>query len=487
MPAGDAHKRGGAGLLAALLRARCHGKVSIPFQCLPCPAGSRVLRLPATPMPARLCWRCAQTPGGAGRGPACSAAHSEEGGAGLGAQGLGTGGVDQCGEELNAPEHLPAAFCSHVPLWSCARAVPAGRRGGSVCGPRRLLPQPGLPPVPQLQIGQAGECQTCGLAGWIGSRGQVKQGRAGHSIAALPSPAAPAQRLRMALPPSTIAHNAVFPCPLKQAVLQATGRFGCAELTQQELFFASLITTVPANARLLRCFDDAAEEAEGAGMRARRAAAAGLGSLRGVPRGSLPSACSGQARYGPCPYPALEAFVGSVCSQVSGRLGLADAVSAGVPGGGVGRQASATWQVCSQPKLGVAGQRARLHAPPSSLPPNTQAARCARKRPTHPCLPVRLAAGRRAGPRSLLGGLGRGDALQHPRQPLVRQRRQVCNKRHRVWPPTSVADEAAPMRFACAAATRQAAGPPPGLPLRAEVPQRISALPRSSSPSLQAT
>ncbi|KAL4448454.1 hypothetical protein ABPG75_005673 [Micractinium tetrahymenae] len=107
----------------------------------------------------------------------------------------------------------------------------------------------------------------------------------------------------------------------KQAVLQNTGRYGRAGLTQQQTFEASLITAVEPGARLLRCFDESAEE-EAAGAAA--AAAARRRALRGAaPRGVPGSGPLGVAAcYGPCPYPGLEAFITSVCCEggVQGRV-----------------------------------------------------------------------------------------------------------------------------------------------------------------------
>lgn len=91
-------------------------------------------------------------------------------------------------------------------------------------------------------------------------------------------------------------------------MLQSTGRYGGAGLSQQQMFEASLITAVEPGARLLRCFEEGAEEeaagAPAAPRRALRRAAPGGGPL-GV------AAC-----YGPCPYPALEEFITSVCCEV---------------------------------------------------------------------------------------------------------------------------------------------------------------------------
>lgn len=97
-------------------------------------------------------------------------------------------------------------------------------------------------------------------------------------------------------------------CKHLQAVLHNTSRYGGATLSQHQMFEASLITAVEPGARLLRSFNEAAEEeAEVPGAARRRA-------LRGpAPSGGLLGVA---ACYGPCPYPALEEFITSVCCEV---------------------------------------------------------------------------------------------------------------------------------------------------------------------------
>ena len=104
--------------------------------------------------------------------------------------------------------------------------------------------------------------------------------------------------------------------PLAQAVLDSTARFGgAALLTQEELFNASLITNVAPGTRLLRWFDDSAEVAAAATAagtaRAGGRPAAAAGAQRGMAAGP------GQVCYGPSPFPDIEAFISSVCCEVS--------------------------------------------------------------------------------------------------------------------------------------------------------------------------
>ncbi|EFN56160.1 hypothetical protein CHLNCDRAFT_51806 [Chlorella variabilis] len=95
----------------------------------------------------------------------------------------------------------------------------------------------------------------------------------------------------------------------KQAVLQNTGRFGGAGLTMQECFDAALVTNVPSGVRLLRCFEESAEEVAALTARASRQQARGV-----VPGGLVPGG-AGQVCYGPCPHPELEAFITSMCCE----------------------------------------------------------------------------------------------------------------------------------------------------------------------------
>ncbi|PRW44998.1 DNA-directed primase polymerase isoform X1 isoform B [Chlorella sorokiniana] len=122
----------------------------------------------------------------------------------------------------------------------------------------------------------------------------------------------------------------------KQTILRNTGRFGGAGLTQRETFFATLITDVPAGARLLRCFEGETsdEAAVAAGRRALSSRAGSLSSGGGgssigsAPRAGsglragMPGAIGASVSYGPCPYPELEQFVCSVCCEggVQGRV-----------------------------------------------------------------------------------------------------------------------------------------------------------------------
>ena len=127
--------------------------------------------------------------------------------------------------------------------------------------------------------------------------------------------------------------NAPFPTyPTRQTILDSTGRFGGAGLTQRDTFFATLITEVPASARLLRCFEGETsdEAAVAAGRRALSSRAGSAGSSgSGASGGSganggsglragPPGAIGTHVSYGPCPYPELEQFVCSVCCEVRG-------------------------------------------------------------------------------------------------------------------------------------------------------------------------
>ncbi|KAL4438218.1 hypothetical protein ABPG77_010579 [Micractinium sp. CCAP 211/92] len=104
----------------------------------------------------------------------------------------------------------------------------------------------------------------------------------------------------------------------KQAVLHNTGRYGGAMLSQHQMFEASLITAVEPGARLLRSFDEAAEEEAEGPAAARRRALRGA-AAQGAPGGGLLGVA---ACYGPCPYPALEEFITSVCCEggMQGRV-----------------------------------------------------------------------------------------------------------------------------------------------------------------------
>lgn len=93
----------------------------------------------------------------------------------------------------------------------------------------------------------------------------------------------------------------------KNEVLQCTGRFwGAAAATQRDTFFASLILDVPSGSRLLHCFEPDEEERSAAG------ATAGLARRHRA----------AQVCHGPSPYPGIEAFITSVCTQggVQGRV-----------------------------------------------------------------------------------------------------------------------------------------------------------------------
>jgi len=123
--------------------------------------------------------------------------------------------------------------------------------------------------------------------------------------------------------------------------LDSTGRFGGAGLTQRDTFFATLITDIPADARLLRCFEGETsdEAAVAAGRRAlsSRAGSMGSGGSGGSSssgggsgsglRAGVPGAIGAAVSYGPCPYPELEHFVCSVCCVVCGSSGMCAALS----------------------------------------------------------------------------------------------------------------------------------------------------------------
>ncbi|KAI3426242.1 hypothetical protein D9Q98_008618 [Chlorella vulgaris] len=104
----------------------------------------------------------------------------------------------------------------------------------------------------------------------------------------------------------------------KQAVLESTSRFGGAGLTMQECFEAALVTNVPPEAGLLRCFEETAEEA--AAATAGGASASAAAQLRSLARREASSAS--HVCYGPLPYTGLEDFVNSVCCEggVQGRV-----------------------------------------------------------------------------------------------------------------------------------------------------------------------
>ncbi|GAB4817437.1 hypothetical protein N2152v2_004483 [Parachlorella kessleri] len=78
----------------------------------------------------------------------------------------------------------------------------------------------------------------------------------------------------------------------KDAVLDCTGRFGGASLTQQEVFQRGLICDVDPFATLLTCFDESRE------------AAAGTAGTPGT-----------AVQYGPSPFPQIEEFITSVCKE----------------------------------------------------------------------------------------------------------------------------------------------------------------------------
>lgn len=111
--------------------------------------------------------------------------------------------------------------------------------------------------------------------------------------------------------------------PIHQTILDSTGRFGGAGLTQRDTFCATLITEVPAGARLLRCFEgETSDEAAVAAARRALSSRAGAGSSGSGASGASglragpPGAIGAHASYGPCPYPELEQFVCSVCCEV---------------------------------------------------------------------------------------------------------------------------------------------------------------------------
>lgn len=85
------------------------------------------------------------------------------------------------------------------------------------------------------------------------------------------------------------------------------------------MYERTLICNVDPDATLLRCYD------EGAGDAGTTAAAA-LRQLTGVPCGGLPAGGSGgsgaaQVHYGPSPFPLIEEFICSVCTEVGEWVG----------------------------------------------------------------------------------------------------------------------------------------------------------------------
>jgi hypothetical protein len=97
----------------------------------------------------------------------------------------------------------------------------------------------------------------------------------------------------------------------KEAVLLPTGRFAAASLTTQQVFFQALICNVEPGCELLRC----CEEAEEGGARAGAKTAAAAAEARGR-RGGAGAQGAGEARAGPSPLPAIDAFIESVAVEV---------------------------------------------------------------------------------------------------------------------------------------------------------------------------
>lgn len=197
-----------------------------------------------------------------------------------------------------------------------------------------------------------------------------------------------------------------------QAVLQNTGRFGGAGLTMQECFDAALVTNVPSGVRLLRCFEESAEEVAALTARASRQQARGV-----VPGGLVPGG-AGQVCYGPCPHPELEAFITSMCCEVSGD----DSIT--------------PWYCCWYHRrllpLLVPPDIARQWA---ACPAHEAAKSFAKVWPSHfPGIPLTPhPAGRLAGAGAQLGGAGAGAAaVQHEGQPLLRQRGQAAQEQRRL-------------------------------------------------------
>lgn len=108
----------------------------------------------------------------------------------------------------------------------------------------------------------------------------------------------------------------------KNAVLMPTRRYGTSGLRPERIFMDALICNVTPEARLIRCFDESSGDAAAAATAAAGRASARAG--RGLSRGSgalLGSDGTTVPHMGPSPYPDIDAFIASVCSNLEGGPG----------------------------------------------------------------------------------------------------------------------------------------------------------------------